>query len=107
MLSKMFSGVPVLEREQRADALMEKFGITDYETQYDEWKAEQITEAEWKLEVQAALQAKMKELGIEPPPDQGAGQGKGGGRPNTHEKPNHAELRGSKDGNVRAVNSTS
>jgi hypothetical protein len=86
---------------------MEKFGITDYETQYDEWKAEQISEAEWKLEVQAALQMKMKELGLEPPPDQGPGQGKGGGRPNTNEKPHHAELKGSKSGNVRAVNSTS
>lgn len=30
MLSKMFSGASVAEREQKADALMEKFGITSY-----------------------------------------------------------------------------
>jgi hypothetical protein len=86
---------------------MEKFGITDYETQYEEWKNEQLSEAEWKLNVQAALQAKMKELGLEPPPDQGKGQGQGGGRPNVHSKPPHGETKGSQSGNVRAVVSTS
>lgn len=87
---------------------MEKFGITDYETQYDEWKNEQIEFAEWLLEVEALKQSKMKELGLEPPPDGGGkGQGSGGGRPNTNQKPHHAERKGSQDGKVRAVNSTS
>jgi hypothetical protein len=49
----------------------------------------------------------MHELGMDPQPEPGPGQGKGGGRPNSGAKPNHAELKGSKSGNVRVVNSTS
>lgn len=85
---------------------MEKFGISDYETQYEEWKNEQISEAEWKIEVQALMAAKMHELGLDPQP-QNPGQGQGGGRPGTSQKPPHAERKGSKDGRVRVVNSQS
>jgi hypothetical protein len=88
---------------------MEKFGITDWESQYEAWKAEQITFAEWELEVKAALALKMKELGIEPQQPQGGGpgQGAGGGRPGTSQKPPKAAMKGSQSGNVRAINKQS
>jgi hypothetical protein len=95
-------GVPISR-----STTMEKLGVQGYEVEYEKWKAEQIAEAEWKLEVQAVLAAKTKELGLQPPPEQGPGQGKGGGRPATGAKPPHAEMKGSKDGNVRVVNSQS
>lgn len=86
---------------------MEKFNVQGYEALHQEWKQEQITEAEWKLEVQVALAKKAKELGIEIPPEQGPGQGKGGGRPGTSQREPHASLKGAKSGNVRAVNKQS
>jgi hypothetical protein len=89
------------------EVYMEKFGVQGYEALKDQWRAEQQNDALWKLEVAKTVQEKQKELGLEPPPDQGPGQGKGGGRPNSGKKPVHAELKGSQSGNVRAVNSTS
>jgi hypothetical protein len=85
---------------------MEKFGVTGYDALHQEWKEEQSKEAIWKLEMQVALAAKAKELGVQLP-EEGAGQGKGGGRPNSNKKPPHAEMKGSKSGEVRPVNSTS
>lgn len=87
-------------------AYMEKFGVTGYETLYEEWKEEQISEGVWKLEAQVTLAAKAKELGVQMP-EEGSAQGKGGGRPNSGKKPNHAGMKGSQDGNVRVVNKTS
>lgn len=87
--------------------VMEKIGVQDYDVQHEEWKKEQLADAVWKLEVQKTLADKMKELGIEPPPPEGPGQGEGGGRPSTGAVPNHAEPKGSQSGNVRVVNSTS
>lgn len=88
-------------------AYMEKFGITGYDALLEEWKAEQITDGTWKLDAQKAIMLHAKEIGIELPEPGGEGQGKGGGRPNSGKKNPHAELKGAKDGNVRAVNSTS
>lgn len=89
--------------------VMEKVGVSDYEVQHEKWKQEQVADTMWKLEVEAAVQTKMKELGIEPPPQPGPGQGKGpnAGRPASGATANHAEQKGSKSGNVRVVNSTS
>ena len=86
---------------------MEKFGIEDYDAQFEAWKAEQISLAEWELEVKAALAGKAKELGFEQPEEGGPGQGKGGGRPNTHSAPPKQSMKGAHDGNVRVVNKTS
>ena len=104
MLYMMFlqKGVPI-----SMAAIMEKLGVEDFNVEHDKWKQEQLAEAIWKLEVQQAIAAKMKELGIEPPPEPpGKGQGKGGGRPNSGKQPNHPELKG-KQTNPRVVNSTS
>jgi hypothetical protein len=87
--------------------IMEKLGVEDYEVQHDKWKQEKLQDAEWELDVKKTLAVKMHELGMDPQPEPGPGQGKGGGRPNSGAKPNHAELKGSKSGNVRVVNSTS
>jgi hypothetical protein len=89
------------------ETYMEKMGIKDYEQQKEEWKQEQIDDAMWALDVKALLAKKQHELGLDPPPDEHPGQGKGGGRPSTAQKPPHAEKKGSKDGNVRVVNSQS
>jgi hypothetical protein len=86
---------------------MEKVGVEDYDVRHEAWKQEQIADAEWKLDVQATLAKKTKALGLEPPPEEGPGQGKGGGRPTSGKKSGHAEQKGSKSGNVRVVNSTS
>ena len=86
---------------------MEKFGIQGYDALHDEWKAEQLKEAEFKLEAQVALARKAKELGIELPQEQGPGQGKGGGRPSSGKKPPQASMKGSQSGNVRPVVKTS
>lgn len=88
-------------------AYMEKFGVVGYDTLHEEWKQEQIKEAIFKLEAQVAVASKAKELGIEPQEKGGGGQGKGGGRPNTHAKPPQAATKGSQSGNVRVVNKTS
>lgn len=88
-------------------AYMEKFGITGYDALHQEWKEEQVKEGIWKLETQVAIAKKAKELGIQPQEDGGKGQGAGGGRPNTHEKPPKASMKGSQSGNVRVVNKTS
>jgi hypothetical protein len=85
---------------------MEKFNVPGYDALHQEWKDEQIKEAEWKLEVQVALAAKAKQLGIQIP-EEGPGQGQGGGRPNTNQKPHKGAVKGSESGNVRAVNKTS
>jgi len=86
---------------------MEKLGVKSYEAEKELWKAEQIEDASWKLEVTAMLAKKQHELGLDPPPDESKGQGKGGGRPNVHSKPGHMEQKGSQSGQVRAVQSTS
>ena len=86
---------------------MEKVGVPDYPMRHEKWKQEQLADEMWKIEVAKAVQEKMKAEGIEPPPDQGPGQGQGGGRKPTGAKPHHPEQKGSKSGNVRTVNSTS
>ena len=89
------------------ETTMEKVGVPDYPMRHEKWKQEQLADEMWKIEVAKAVQEKMKAEGIEPPPDQGPGQGQGGGRKPTGAKPHHPEQKGSKSGNVRTVNSTS
>ena len=86
---------------------MEKFGVQGYDSLHEEWKAEQVKEAIWKLETQKALAEKAQSLGIQMPEEGGKGQGKGGGRPSSGKKPPQASMKGSQSGNVRAVNKTS
>lgn len=89
-------------------AYMEKFGVTGYEALHDEWWEEQEKESIKKLEVQVMLAKKAKDLGLQSPEEGGGpGQGKGGGRPNSNKKPNKGAVKGSQDGQVRAVNKTS
>lgn len=90
------------------DTIMSKLGVDDYEVQHEKWWQEQIQDAEKGIETQAAAQAYMQKLGIQPPEPPGAqGQGKGGGRPYSDEKPPHLEQKGAHGGKVRAVLSTS
>jgi hypothetical protein len=88
------------------ETTFEKLGVQGYDTEREKYRAEQLDDAEWKLEVQATLQQKAAELHLQPaePPNQ---QGQGGGRPATFQKPQHLEQKGSQDGRVRVVNSTS
>ena len=86
---------------------MEKFGIHNYEALHEDWKEEQLKEAEWKLEVTKKLQMKAAELGIQIPEEGGPGQGKGGGRPNSNKKPPKESMKGAHSGNVRPVAKTS
>lgn len=87
---------------------MEKFGVDNYEALHEEWKAEQVKDAIWKIDTQKGVMEHAKQIGFEPPSDDGGkGQGKGGGRPNSNQKPPHGKIKGSQSGNVRAVNSTS
>jgi hypothetical protein len=90
-------------------SVMEKIGVPDYQVQHEKWRQEQVSDQLWKVDLQAAVAKKIHELGLDPPPDAGPGQGKGphAGRPSTGRTANHAEQKGSKSGNVRAVNSTS
>ena len=89
------------------ETTMEKIGVPDYSVRHEKWKEEQLNDAEWKLEVEAAVARKTKALGLQPPEPQGPGQGQGGGRKHTGKTPPHPELKGSKSGQVRAVNSSS
>lgn len=87
---------------------MEKFGVTNYEELREKWKAEQLRDAIDKLDMQKAIMEHAQEIGFQPPQEeQGPGKGKGGGRPHSGGAPPHPELKGSKSGKVRAVNSTS
>jgi hypothetical protein len=95
-------GVPI-----SMSTIMSKLGVDDYDIEQLKWRQEQLNQELWKLEASAAVQSKMKELGIEPQPPQGPGQGKGGGRPSSGKTQHHAEMKGSRSGNVRVVNSTS
>lgn len=96
-------GVPI-----SMETTMEKLGIQGYPAEYEKWKAEQLAQGIWKLEVQADLLLKQHELGLDPPPEAApTGQGEGGGRPNTLQKPPHLAQKGSQDGQVRTVLSTS
>jgi hypothetical protein len=88
-------------------AYMEKFGIHNYDSLHEEWKEEQLKEGLWKLDVAAVMARKTAELGLQPPEESGPGQGKGGGRPNSHKKPAKESLKGAHDGNVRPVAKTS
>lgn len=90
------------------ETTMEKLGVQGYDVEKEKWRAEQIDDAEWKLDVTALVAEKTQQLGLQPPeqpPSQG--QGSGGGRPNTFQKPAHLAEKGSQDGHVRVVNSTS
>ena len=91
------------------ETYMKKLGIDNYEAEKELWKTEQINDAEWQLEVKAMLARKQHDLGLDPPPEQGPGQGKGpnAGRPPSGKKPNHVEMKGSQSGQVRVVNSQS
>lgn len=89
------------------ETTMEKIGVPDYAVRHEKWKEEQLEDAEWKLDVEAALARKTKALGLQPPEPEGQGQGKGGGRKQTGQKAQHPELKGSKSGQVRAVNASS
>jgi hypothetical protein len=98
----MQKGFPISQ-----ETYAEKFGIQGYEVEQDKYRAEKVNQGVWELEAKATLAAKQHELGLDPPPPDKPGQGKGGGRPSTGAKPAHLEQKGSKDGNVRVVNSTS
>lgn len=90
------------------ETTMEKIGVPDYPVRHEKWKEEQLADAEWKLETEATLAKKTKELGLEPPPDEGGGgQGKGGGRKQSGKKGMQPSQKGSKSGNVRVVNKSS
>lgn len=90
------------------EGTMEKIGVPDYAARHEKWKEEQLADEMWKLEAQKAVQGKMKSLGLESPPEHPSpGQGKGGGRKQTGKTGAHPEMKGSKSGKVRAVNSTS
>lgn len=88
------------------ETTMEKLGVQGYDVEYEKWKAEQLEQGEWKLDVQSILQGKAETLGLMPT-EPAPGQGAGGGRPPTAQKPPHAELKGSQSGKVRVVNSQS
>jgi hypothetical protein len=55
------------------------------------WAKEQLTE-------KADIAKLEKALGLAPPPEEGPGQGKGGGRPNTNKKPPKAAQKGAASG---------
>jgi len=86
---------------------MEKFGVQDFTSLHEEWKAEQVQNENWKLDAMKEVQMHAKQIGVEMPDPEGKGQGQGGGRPNSNKKPPHAGVKGSEDGNVRAVDKTS
>lgn len=85
---------------------MEKLGVQGWEVEKDKWREEQQDKALWELRVKANIAAEQHKLGLDPH-EQKPGQGQGGGRPGTAQKPNHSEIKGKKDGNVRVVNSQS
>ena len=89
------------------ETTMEKIGVPDYAVRHEKWKEEQLADAEWEIEVKAALARKTAELGLQPPDPQGAGQGKGGGRKQTGKKGMQPAMKGSQSGNVRVVNKSS
>jgi hypothetical protein len=89
------------------EGTMEKIGVPDYTVRHEKWKEEQLEDAEWKLEVEATLAKKREALGMGAPDEQGPGQGKGGGRPNSGKTAHGASMKGAKSGNVRVVNKTS
>jgi len=95
-------GVPI-----SLSTTMEKLGVQGWENEVQKSRDEKLEQALWELEAKKVVVLKQHELGLDPPPEEGKGQGAGGGRPSTGKKPNHAEQKGSKDGNVRVVNSTS
>jgi hypothetical protein len=96
-------GVPI-----SMETTMEKLGVEGYAVEYEKWKAEKLSQAEWELEVKATLARKAKDLGFEdPPPPDKPGKGAGGGRPGTSQTMPHASMKGSKSGDVRAVNKQS
>jgi hypothetical protein len=89
------------------ETTMEKVGVPDYPVRHEKWKEEQLADAEWKLDVEATLARKTKQLGLEPPQPQGPGQGAGGGRKQTGKKGQQPSQKGSQSGNVRVVNKSS
>ena len=89
------------------ETTMEKIGVPDYQVRHEKWKEEQLADAEWKLEVEATLAKKAKSLGMEQPQQPPPGQGKGGGRKQSGQKPQQASMKGSQSGNVRVVNKSS
>jgi hypothetical protein len=91
---------------------MEKIGVPDYDVRHERWKEEQLEDASWKLELEATLAHKTKDLGLTPPegqpgPGQGSGQGRGGGRKQTGKKGMQPAAKGSQSGQVRVVNKSS
>ena len=86
---------------------MEKVGVPDYSVRHEAWKEEQLEDAIWKVESEAAVARKTQELGLQPPEPEGPGQGKGGGRKQTGKKPHTPSQKGSQSGQVRVVNKTS
>jgi hypothetical protein len=89
------------------ETTMEKIGVPDYQIRHEAWKEEQLEDAEWELEVKAALARKTAALGLNPPEPQGPGQGKGGGRKQSGKKDMQPAMKGSQSGQVRAVNKSS
>ncbi len=91
------------------ETTMEKIGVPDYQVRHDKWKEEQLADEEWKLDVAATLARKQQALGLHPPeqPQGGPGQGKGGGRKQTHQKGNQPSMKGSQSGQVRVTNKSS
>ena len=89
------------------ETTMEKIGVPDYQVRHERWKEEQLADAEWKIDVEAALAHKTKSLGLNPPEPQGPGQGQGGGRKQTGKKGMQPSQKGSQSGQVRVVNKSS
>jgi hypothetical protein len=103
--------IQIMMLQQKApidlETTMEKVGIPDYPVRHEKWKEEQVADAIWKIEVEAAVAKKTQELGLQPPESQGPGQGSGGGRKQTGKKGNAPAMKGSQSGNVRVVNKSS
>ncbi len=98
--------------------VMKKLGVENYgevqgNTEREKWFNEELETQKLQILAQAQAMQLMKELGIEPPPQGGAGGSKGGGkggaggRPPTGGKPPRLKQKGAQGGNPRTVISES
>jgi hypothetical protein len=92
--------------------IMDKLGVKNYgevsgDTEHDKWETEQLQDIKFGVDSKIMAAKMLQDAGVEPQPDGGKGQGKGGGRPASGKAPPKLEQRGTKTGNPRLIMSQS
>ena len=108
MLQLKKGGAPISWATIMKDLDIQNWGESEGNTEKEKWFNEEVEMQKLKIIAAALAQQFMKQMGIQPPEQEGGagagkGQGKGGGRPSTGQKGPRIAQKGAAGGEPRTV----